>query len=213
MSGLPQFIPPQNTPLGEARPDGKIYANIDWYLFLYNLANNVLRIGGGFPAEPTAIIAMSESEAAQADVPQAYRAIANANALEAQDIEMMRADLAVLPQRDNNVQALLPDADPSLSQRDVLSMVQAIADSFPPSLTQADIAGLTKNSSPTFASLTTTGGFGCNGKSAQSPVASGGVLNPYAAGTNGFDTAANAQAIHDLLVNIRAALVANGIMS
>lgn len=213
MNGLPQFIPPQNTPFAETQPDGKVYIDINWYLFLYNLANNVLPIGSGVPAIPAALIAMSESDAAQADVPQAYRAISNSNALESQDIELARADLAALPQRDNNVQALLQDADPSLSPRDVLSLVQAIVDSTPPSLTQADIAGLTKTSSPTFSSLTVTKGFGCNGSAPQTAVASGGTLNPYAAGTNGFDTAANAQAIHDLLVNIRAALVANGIMS
>jgi hypothetical protein len=58
-----------------------------------------------------------------------------------------------------------------------------------------------------------TTGFGCNSKTAQTAYASGGALSAYATGANGFDTAAHAQEIHTLLVNIRAALVANGIMS
>ncbi len=58
-----------------------------------------------------------------------------------------------------------------------------------------------------------TGGFGCNSKTAQTAYASGGALSAYVTGAYGYDTAAHAQEIHTLLVNIRAALVANGIMS
>ena len=61
--------------------------------------------------------------------------------------------------------------------------------------------------------MTVTGGFGANGKSAQTSVASGGALAAYGAGTNGFDTAAHASALYALVVAIRTALVANGIMS
>lgn len=60
---------------------------------------------------------------------------------------------------------------------------------------------------------TITGGFGCNSKTAQNAYASGGALSAYSTGTYGYDTAEHAQEIHTLLVNIRAALVANGIMS
>jgi hypothetical protein len=59
----------------------------------------------------------------------------------------------------------------------------------------------------------TAGNFGCNGKTAQGSYASGGALSAYAAGNNGFDTAAHAAEVHALLVKIRAALVADGIMS
>ena len=63
-------------------------------------------------------------------------------------------------------------------------------------------------------SSTTLGGtFGCNGAVAQAAYASGGALAAYGAGTNGFDTAAHAQALYNLVVSIRAALVANGIMN
>lgn len=61
--------------------------------------------------------------------------------------------------------------------------------------------------------LTATGAFGCNTKAAQTAYASGGALNAYGAGANGFDTGANASALHAMVVSIRAALVANGIMS
>ena len=57
------------------------------------------------------------------------------------------------------------------------------------------------------------GGFGCNTKTAQTAYASGGALAAYGAGANGFDSGANASALHAMVVSIRAALVANGIMS
>jgi hypothetical protein len=62
-------------------------------------------------------------------------------------------------------------------------------------------------------SLTVTTGFGCNGAAAQTAYASGGALNAYGAGVNGFDTGANASALYAMVVSIRAALVANGVMS
>lgn len=62
-------------------------------------------------------------------------------------------------------------------------------------------------------SLTVGTGFGCNAAAAQTAYASGGALNAYGAGANGFDTGANASALHALVVNIRAALVNNGIMT
>lgn len=64
-----------------------------------------------------------------------------------------------------------------------------------------------------FSTVTATGAFGCNSQAAQTAYASGGTLNAYGAGTNGFDTAGNASALHAMVVAIRAALVANGIMS
>ena len=67
-----------------------------------------------------------------------------------------------------------------------------------------------------FTTLTASLGFGCNGASAQTAYASGGSVVTTGA-TNvapyGYTTAAQANAIITLLNNIRAALVANGIMS
>lgn len=73
--------------------------------------------------------------------------------------------------------------------------------------------GGVKELSLTATGATVLGAFGCNGSAAQTAYASGGALNPYGAGANGFDTGANASALHALVVAIRAALVANGIMS
>ena len=61
--------------------------------------------------------------------------------------------------------------------------------------------------------LTVTGAFGCNTKAAQTAYVSGGALAAYGAGANGLDSGANMSALHALVVNIRAALVADGIMS
>jgi len=61
--------------------------------------------------------------------------------------------------------------------------------------------------------VTVAGAFGCNAAAAQTAYASGGALAAYAAGANGLDSGANMSALHALVVKIRAALVANGIMS
>ncbi len=54
--------------------------------------------------------------------------------------------------------------------------------------------------------------FAMAGKAAQAQTAGGdqGVLAAYGAGANGFDSEANAQKLYKLVVEIRAALVANG---
>lgn len=60
---------------------------------------------------------------------------------------------------------------------------------------------------------TVTGAFGCNAAAAQTAYASGGALNAYVTGAFGLDSDANMSALHALVVKIRAALVADGIMS
>jgi hypothetical protein len=60
---------------------------------------------------------------------------------------------------------------------------------------------------------TITGAFGCNSKTAQTAYASAGALAAYGTGAFGLDSGANMSALHALVVAIRAALVANGIMS
>lgn len=61
--------------------------------------------------------------------------------------------------------------------------------------------------------VSVTGGFGCNAAAPQTAYASGGELAAYSAGNNGLDSGANMEALHALVVAMRAALVANGIMS
>jgi hypothetical protein len=55
--------------------------------------------------------------------------------------------------------------------------------------------------------------FGCNGAIPQAAAASGGALAAYAGGANGLSSGAEMAALHALVVAMRAALVANGIMS
>jgi hypothetical protein len=70
-------------------------------------------------------------------------------------------------------------------------------------------------------SMTVGTGFGCNGKSPQTAYASGGAVATTAALSSapietvayGFTTAAQPAALITAVNNIRAALVANGIMS
>jgi hypothetical protein len=63
--------------------------------------------------------------------------------------------------------------------------------------------------------LQATGGFGCNTKTPQTAYASGGAAPAGGTGTaaGAYDTAAHRDALITLVNNIRAALVANGIMS
>ena len=77
----------------------------------------------------------------------------------------------------------------------------------------AAVTQLAVGSASALVGSTTVGAFGCNSASAQTAAASGGALAAYSSGTNGFDTAGHAQALYNLVVAMRAALVANGIMS
>lgn len=61
--------------------------------------------------------------------------------------------------------------------------------------------------------LAVAGAFGANGAAAQAAYASGGALAAYVAGANGLDTGAHMAALYAMVVAMRAALVANGIMS
>lgn len=57
------------------------------------------------------------------------------------------------------------------------------------------------------------GAFGCNAATPQTAAASGGALAAYVTGVFGLDTGAHMLALYNQVVAIRAALVANGIMS
>lgn len=82
MSGLPTKIPPQNLAIGEKGPDGQLYMQFDWYLFLYNLALQVFSTQSGtIPSSPSDFLEMANLFAQTADVPQTYHGIANLFAL------------------------------------------------------------------------------------------------------------------------------------
>ena len=55
--------------------------------------------------------------------------------------------------------------------------------------------------------------FGCNSATPQTAYASGGALAAYSTGAFGLDSDAHMQAMYNLVAAMRAALVANGIMS
>lgn len=61
-------------------------------------------------------------------------------------------------------------------------------------------------------SLTVTGAFGCNGKTAQAGVTAGAAPAAYVTGAFGLDSDANMHAFYDLVIAMRAALLANGIL-
>lgn len=76
------------------------------------------------------------------------------------------------------------------------------------------IADVTKDSAgASTLGATQVGTFGCNGAGAQAAAASGGALAAYATGAFGLDSNAHMTALFNLVVAMRAALVANGIMS
>lgn len=129
MSSLPQFIPPQNAAFGEVREDGKLFVDVNWYLFLYNLSVNTLTTNGELPTSEADIIDMTDLDASGSDVPQSYRNFSNMGALEGQDIELISPEVSGLQRRDNNIQMLLPDADIAPSLRD-LETVRALASDF-----------------------------------------------------------------------------------
>lgn len=80
IGALPRQIQPQTVPFGRVDADGRVFVDINWYLFLYNLSNQVLGSNSGstVPASPVDLIAFIDQDAANTDIAQAYRQIANA---------------------------------------------------------------------------------------------------------------------------------------
>lgn len=77
-SGLPQQIPDQNVPLCAQDINGQMIVDINWYLFLYNIWKQVLgATPGSIPFSPGDTIALADIDVNGADIPQAYRQIAN----------------------------------------------------------------------------------------------------------------------------------------
>ena len=82
MSGLPDQIPIQSLPIVQQAKDGNFYVDFNWYLFLYNLSQQVFSSkGGSAPATPSDVLATANLFAQTSDVPQAYRRITNLAAL------------------------------------------------------------------------------------------------------------------------------------
>lgn len=79
MSGLPTQIPQQSVPLSrDSSQKNPQYADINWYLWAYNISVSVLGTGGGTtPASPYDLLDAANLLAAGADIPQAYRGLGN----------------------------------------------------------------------------------------------------------------------------------------
>ena len=123
---LPQQIPPQATPFDTK---GQTFVSLDWYLFLYNMALQTLpQQNGTVPTSEADIIDMIDLDAAGSDVPQAYRQVQNEALLADQEAQTIGSDVAGLPQRDINVQALLTDSDIGPSLQDFANALLLASD-------------------------------------------------------------------------------------
>lgn len=91
---LPNFIPPQTAPIATDR-NGQMLMDINWYLFFYNLANQVLSQNTATPVSPSQLLDMIDLDALGTDIPQAYVQNANNN-IEVNQEEVTQADINVL---------------------------------------------------------------------------------------------------------------------
>lgn len=109
-SSLPQSIPPPESTFAAMGVDGRITIDVNWYLFLYNLASQVL-LPGATPLSSDTVIAMVEADSAGMDWTASQRLALNA-LLQQPDMDagptlrdMANANLLALD-------ASLPDATP-----------------------------------------------------------------------------------------------------
>lgn len=95
MSLLPETIVPYSHPLGKANELGQVFIDKNWWLFLYNVAQNVLGTNEGLPASALTELASSDADIASGDAAALRRPIDNASiqALFAQDLAPTSADL------------------------------------------------------------------------------------------------------------------------
>ena len=119
MSGLPTQIPPQNLAFIEQGKDGQSYVQFDWYLFLYNLSRQVFSSqSGSTPVSPYDVLDAANLIAQSADLPQAYRQIANAAVFDAQNLGIAGVDIQHLELGITNLKKLVlgllpPDSVPA----------------------------------------------------------------------------------------------------
>lgn len=151
-SSLPQQIPPQVARLGtvadeEGKQIGTVTIDVNWWLFLYNIAQHVLTAAGTpIPISPVETIALVDGlDVVPTDALQAHREIINAMALEAQDIELLNGIIAGLPLRINNAQLLQPDPDVTPTLRDLINAIVLASDILLPdaigSFTELTVSG------------------------------------------------------------------------
>lgn len=114
---LPNQIPPQSSPLIMDGGNGTQVLETNWWLFLYNIATQVINLGGGPVNLPDSVnIAISESEVFDSDGLQSARQALNV-ALQLPDAEVTptlrdMADALLLAQ-DGLLQDPMPRAQPA----------------------------------------------------------------------------------------------------
>ncbi len=65
---LPEQIPPQTVSFGNVSKSGGLMVDINWYLFLYNLASKVLSPSSSSPVSQVDLLDMIDLEAATTDI-------------------------------------------------------------------------------------------------------------------------------------------------
>jgi hypothetical protein len=67
MSLLPGQIIPQGVSFGRADPDGNVTISTNWWLFFYNISQNVLGVGSGLPTGGLIELESTDSDASDTD--------------------------------------------------------------------------------------------------------------------------------------------------
>lgn len=159
MSGLPNQIPLQSLPIAQKGPDGSLYVEFNWYLFLYNLAQNVFSSeSGSTPASPSDALTMANLFAQGSDFQHLDRGLANLRALLTASL---LPDPTPAPQP---VQSVTPGASPftyTALANGVLSVTGGTVSAVSIIRQGVSVAtGITSSSSPAIANLTDEKGSG-----------------------------------------------------
>ncbi len=86
-TSLPEQIPPPTAPLGLTAKGEEVTFTFDWYLFFYNLSQQILTQGGSAPVSQSDLMDMVDLDAATSDIPALVRNLANAFTLLADAIQ------------------------------------------------------------------------------------------------------------------------------
>ena len=77
-TSLPEQIPPPSASIGSTEKGDHVTFNFDWYLFFYNLSQQILTQGSSLPVSQSDLIDMVDLDASTSDIPALVRNFANA---------------------------------------------------------------------------------------------------------------------------------------
>lgn len=144
---LPQKLPPQTAQLGSVDNAGNVHIDINWYLFLYNLASQVLPNAQGTPASASDFIDMVDLDGATSDILQAYHQISNLQAMQPDLIGLV--DIQQIQRQVENVQLLIPDDGITQTQEIINALIAGFDNLLPDPTPQAQpIQAVTVGASP-----------------------------------------------------------------